>query len=359
MKKTVIAALAVFGTLTLSAAPQVRWLATEHNYGAFDEDEGNVTCTFTYINDGDEPLTVTAARATCGCTTPEFTRHPVEPGDSGTVSVTYNPTGRPGRFDKKVYVDFNTTPERSTLRIKGVVIGSANTLRSRFPLDAAPLRLKGDHVVFGTVKTARAKTQFVDIYNASGDTVTPVWHNLPPYLSVTPSSPVIAPGEQETYTLYLVSDRAKTVGTLTDSIGLGVAGDPAGKITPITFTAVIEEDFSYLTPSMRRNAPVAQFDTDRIDFDRYTPDTPLTGSLRVTNKGKSPLMIRRAYSLDPGITVTVDNDKIKKGKTGVIRVTVGDDALRNDGIINARVQVITNDPEHPVTNIRITGIPAK
>lgn len=359
MKTTLLATLAALSALTASAAPQVRWLATEHNYGAFDESEGNVTCTFRYVNDGDEPLSITAARATCGCTTPEFTRRPVEPGDTGTVSVTYNPTGRPGRFDKKVYVDFNTKPERSTLRIKGVVIGSANTLRSRFPLDAAPLRLKGDHVVFGTVKTGRAKTQFIDIYNASGDTVTPVWHNLPPYLSITPSNPDIAPGEQETYSLYMVADRTKTYGTLTDSIGLGVAGDQNGKITPISFTAVIEEDFSYLTPSMRRNAPVAHFDTERIDFDRYTPDTPLTGNVRLTNQGKSPLLIRRAYSLDPGIIVTVDRNKIKKGGKADITITVGDNALRNDGIINARIQIITNDPEHPVTTIRITGMPAK
>lgn len=339
--------------LCAAAGPRVQWLGTVHNYGAFDEDDGNITAVFRYVNVGDQPLAITSARATCGCTTPEFTRRAVEPGDTGTVSVTYNPTGRPGRFEKKVYVDMNTEPERSTLIIKGVVIGAANTLKSRFPVDAGAIRLKGDFMAFGDVMRGRAKTQFLDIYNATADTVTPVWYDMPPYLSVTPSSPTIAPGEQETYSLYLVGDKTGTYGMLTDTIRVGIQGSDV--TTPVTIMAVVTENFTALTPGMRRNAPVATYDVRNIDFDRYTPGTTLTRTFTIRNTGHDPLVIRRAYSYDNGITVTVDKTRIKRNKTATVTVTV----TPADNIINGRIQIITNDPANPTMTLRVTGLPAR
>lgn len=355
-KLTTLTAAIILAASAVMAAPQVRWTSMTHDFGAFDEDDGTVTCTFTYVNDGDEPLSIISARATCGCTTPRFTAEAVAPGQTGTVSVSYNPTGRPGRFDKKVYIDMNTEPKRSTLNIRGVVIGSSNTLRSRFPVDAGAIKLKGDRMMFGEVKTGRAKTQFLDIYNATSDTVAPVWHDLPPYLSVTPSSPVIAPGEQETYSLYLLADKTGTYGMITDTIGVSTDADPR-QVTPVEIVAIINEDFSMMTPRMRASAPVAHVSTDHVDFDRYAPGTTQTATVTLTNRGKDRLTVRRAYSLDPSVSVAVSRDSIKKGKSADITVTV-DPYRCADGVINARVQIITNDPDNPVINVRVTGLPA-
>lgn len=97
--------LAFLGFLGLSA--EIKWMEVDHNFGAFNEDDGNVTCTFKMINLGPEPIAITAARATCGCTTPKYSRSTIMPGDTADISVSYNPTGRPGNFEKKVYVDLS------------------------------------------------------------------------------------------------------------------------------------------------------------------------------------------------------------------------------------------------------------
>ena len=72
-------------------------------------------------------------RASCGCTSPSYTKQPVAPGETGTVTVTFNPAGRPGRFTKTLMVDLagDDGTERKTLTINGVVIGSESTLMTR------------------------------------------------------------------------------------------------------------------------------------------------------------------------------------------------------------------------------------
>lgn len=99
------------------AAPEATWLTKSHDFGAFDEDMGKVSCDFKVVNTGDEPLMILAARATCGCTVPAYTRDPIAPGDTATITVTYDPAGRPGKFTKKIHVDTNTEPSRMTLAL--------------------------------------------------------------------------------------------------------------------------------------------------------------------------------------------------------------------------------------------------
>ena len=78
-------------TIAANAAPAARWLETTHDFGAFDEDMGNVDALFRVVNDGDAPLVILAARASCGCTVPAFTSDGIAPGDTATIKVTYNP----------------------------------------------------------------------------------------------------------------------------------------------------------------------------------------------------------------------------------------------------------------------------
>jgi hypothetical protein len=67
-------------------------------------------------------LVINRVQASCGCTTPTWTKEPIEPGKSGSIVVTYNPLGRPGIFVKTITVYSNATDEQTVLIIKGDVI---------------------------------------------------------------------------------------------------------------------------------------------------------------------------------------------------------------------------------------------
>ena len=48
----------------------------------------------------------------------------------------------------------------------------------------------------------------------------------------------------------------------------------------------------------------------------------MSGTFTIANHGKSDLMLRRIYTIDPGVTVYAPSDKVKKGKTTEVTITV-------------------------------------
>jgi len=94
---------------------------TLHDFGTIKEMGGNVSANFIVTNNTKAPIVLTYVSASCGCTVPTWTKDPIEPGNTGTVTATYNPTGRPGPFDKTITILTSGNPERIIVRIKGTV----------------------------------------------------------------------------------------------------------------------------------------------------------------------------------------------------------------------------------------------
>ena len=102
--------------LAATAQPQVTWLERQHDFGVFREKDGKVTCDMALVNTGNAPLIVVKAIAGCGCTGISYPESPIAPGDTASVSISYNPSGRPGQFSKEVLIFTNngvSIPTRS------------------------------------------------------------------------------------------------------------------------------------------------------------------------------------------------------------------------------------------------------
>ncbi|MDR2917751.1 MAG: DUF1573 domain-containing protein [Tannerella sp.] len=93
-----------------------------HDFGDIKEADGPVSHTFTVINNGELPLVISRVVASCGCTTPNWTKEPIAPGKTGDIKVTYDPTGRPNQFAKTVNVYSNGKTGSYVLTIRGNVI---------------------------------------------------------------------------------------------------------------------------------------------------------------------------------------------------------------------------------------------
>ena len=106
-----------------SAGPLIKFLDTTHDFGNIKEASGAVSHDFRFTNTGDAPLVILSVTTSCGCTKPTFPKQPVEPGDTAVVTITYNPVGRPGEFDKNISVKSNSQKApKSRLKISGVVL---------------------------------------------------------------------------------------------------------------------------------------------------------------------------------------------------------------------------------------------
>ena len=99
---------------------QIKFDKVSHDFGTFSESNPVQECIFTFTNVGQAPLVINQAVASCGCTVPEYTKTPIQPGEKGEIKVTYNGTGKfPGHFKKSITVRTNGAVEMTRLYIEG------------------------------------------------------------------------------------------------------------------------------------------------------------------------------------------------------------------------------------------------
>lgn len=103
-----------------SNAPVIKLEADTHDFGKIKEGD-KVTYAFKFVNSGKSPLIIKDAVATCGCTTPEWPKAPVQPGASGEIKVTFNSANKMGLQDKQITVTANTNPAQTMMHLIGEV----------------------------------------------------------------------------------------------------------------------------------------------------------------------------------------------------------------------------------------------
>lgn len=109
------------GENDMDALPVMEFKETLHDFGTVIEGE-TVTYSFKFKNSGGDNLLISNVSASCGCTATKYTKEPVEPGDEGVVTVTFNTRRRNGFQNKTITVSSNTQPNKTVLRIKAKII---------------------------------------------------------------------------------------------------------------------------------------------------------------------------------------------------------------------------------------------
>ena len=92
----------------------------EHDFGTIEQDSRNPK-TFTFTNTGENPLIISDAKGSCGCTVPQYPREPIAPGETGEIEVVYSPGKQKNQQTKTVTITANTEPATTVLRISANV----------------------------------------------------------------------------------------------------------------------------------------------------------------------------------------------------------------------------------------------
>ncbi|AGA78024.1 DUF1573 domain-containing protein [Echinicola vietnamensis] len=92
----------------------------QFDFGTIDQGKV-VEHTFTFTNDGQSPLIISNVQASCGCTTPDWSKQPVKPGEEGHVKVRFNSAHKSGAQSPTVTITANTSPSITKLKLKGTV----------------------------------------------------------------------------------------------------------------------------------------------------------------------------------------------------------------------------------------------
>lgn len=99
--------------------PKMEFTELAHDFGTIGNNEA-VETEFEFTNTGDADLVIIDARASCGCTVPEYQKTPIKPGEKSKLKVRFQ-TGAVGQQQKTVTLTTNTERGEELLTIKANV----------------------------------------------------------------------------------------------------------------------------------------------------------------------------------------------------------------------------------------------
>lgn len=350
---TVVACVATLGAVAQSS---LRFTRSVWDFGTIREDDGKVSCTFEYVNRGKAPVVIDQVNVSCGCTTPEFSRKPIKAGERGQLKVTFDPANRAGEFAKEITVFTGGRRYRTTLRITGNVIARTKTVEELYPAAVGDcgLRIDARSLPFNYVTQGERKNLFLNYINTSSKPINVrlvqtsasgfVRHNFPT---------TIAAGASGRVTFgYSVPRASGYFGELNDVFELVVEGCESD--VRISTSGYAIERFEIPNNEL---APKAEFDRQLLKFEEVQKsDKPTTISTRLTNNGREPLIIRSVRPSHEAITTSIEaGATIAPSKSVEVRITI-DPSKLDYGRAIERIVLITNDPERPMRQLRVTGV---
>ena len=100
---------------------KVTFEETKYDFGNIDS-KNVVSKEFKISNVGNAPLIINRVKPSCGCTVPKYPKKPVPPGESGIITVQFNPKSRKGKQHKTVTVFANTKQGRHKLSFTANIV---------------------------------------------------------------------------------------------------------------------------------------------------------------------------------------------------------------------------------------------
>lgn len=76
----------------------------------------------TFTNTGNEPLIISSAKGSCGCTVPKWPKAPIAPGETGEIEIEFSSKGKKGKQTKTVTIQANTDPNPTRLTVKSNIL---------------------------------------------------------------------------------------------------------------------------------------------------------------------------------------------------------------------------------------------
>ena len=347
--------MALTAVAMMAQQPVITFEKTEHDFGKIHEENGRVSVVFEFKNEGMAPLVLSNVRASCGCTTPTWTKEPVEPGQKGSITVTYNPNGRPGRFQKTVTITSNATEATKKVYIKGEVIPKQAKPVNKYTMTVGALSMKSKTLDLGAVKKGETKEAELEYANLGKDEHKVALEIAPAsaaaFMDAQVTLPAVKANETGKFKFTLFTQDTKLYGPVEAEAYVVIDGKfEKTEEYKLVIKADIYEDFSALSVEDKQQAPILET-ANEINLGTITAGKPGKASLSYKNTGANPLEIRRLYCEDEHITLK-GGKTLKSGKKGNITVEVSTKGLK-PGAYARHMLLISNDYEHAKKKITV------
>lgn len=315
-------------------------------------DDRPQTKIFEIKNTGNKPFIITRATSMSAQVETQWSREPIAPGKSGKIQATFTSSRFQERFDYKIMVYTNLTDKGTELRITGNVTDNPEKPTLLYKYTLAGIKFRASNISFGDIYTWQKATDTIYYLNTRKEPVRIEPLNKPAYLHFNFQPATVAPGQRGAMIVTFDAPEKNDYGYNYDNILLSVNKTKDFR-NRITITANITEDFSRLTPGELANAPIVEFTSKELSFGEIKQGEKTDCDFILKNTGKRTLFIRKTKASCGCTAVTIGNKAVQPGQSTIIRTTF--DSKGKSGRQYKTITVITNDPRHPETTLRIRG----
>ncbi len=346
--------------LSLSAMAQqgsaLQFESLTVDFGHINEVDGPARRSFEAQNVGAEVISVVDIVSTCNCTVAQYEKRDIAPNEHFTFDVVYDPTNRPGRFERTIFLYTSESELPIELMIKGRVAPRERSVEELYPYDmGGGLRLDGTFVTFSYIEHGNEYSSEIAYANTSDSAVTLrfVEELGSGVLSVEYPEVVEPHSTGDIKFRYALPYKSSVYGTLDDRFAVEVNGVRSRFM--VTSYGVAVDNFDSVDDIL---SPRADYSKKIIKFgDVNVESRPLTRSFEITNGGFAPLYVRK---------VECDSEAVK------CKVRIGRKVMPNEslsvcvklkprgkglaeGAFTARLRVVTNDPTMPLQTVKLTA----
>jgi hypothetical protein len=352
-KLSLLFALMLSISLSAQQNKQLEFKEEIHDFGTVNEEGGPVVHDFVFTNNSPRPVKILTVQASCGCTTPGWSKDPVQPGKNGYVQASYNPKGRPGFFNKSLTVTTDLDANPIILQIKGQVSNEAQPSEADFPIVNGSLKFKGSSFNMGKVFM---KDEFLvkdfPVFNSGSKAITISNTVGPKYIKVDVEPKMLNAGQKGVVRISYNGKMKNQYGFQSDNIELHT-DDETNPLKSFSVYATLEDYFADLTPDEAAKAPLLRLNVYSLDFGKVKSRAVATRDVQFTNFGKKDLSIKSVQGNCTCIKSTSLKNTVKPGETSAIRIEF--DPQDRSGTQQKAVTIYSNDPKNPVQRLTFTA----
>ncbi len=340
-------------TAMLGQSQDLKFKDDFHDFGDLRKRSGNVSHKFQFKNKGDKPITIANVKTSCGCTSPDWPKKPIEAGETGTIKVVFSPGTQDGFFQKNITVKTKRNKVHH-LMIEGIV-NDHKKIKQRakreLPVSKGSLEFNKNSLNFNDVQNRSIDSTNLIVYNSAQKAIQVSKLKGSPAYSIKNMPLEIKPRTRKTLTVYYRATGNNAAmanyGTRKGDLIL-VTNDDAKPRKKFSGKCRLYPNIEKPDPSEK--TPRISLSKQEINFGELSSGAFKRTSFKVTNVGKETLKIYDTDAQMCSCTAPIPgNKKLEPGES--TRLKIDFNARNFDGRVKEELKIYSNDPYNPHSTI--------
>jgi hypothetical protein len=329
------------------AVTKLAWKINRIDLGTVLEEQGIQPVTFEYTLSQGSFFVIQEVVPDCGCTRVSYSKDSLKIGESGKISIAFDPSSAAGFFSKLVLVKGNQGQVQDSLFIEGIALPYPADLERNYPVKLGFLGLRMKKVSMGDVFDNEPKVKYLEFFNYGSQTLKAedFYAKAPAYIQIQQVQDLVRPQERGLLKISYEARQRPELGSVSDKIWINWGKEEEGKME----LEVLADLFDYFSPIAKEqldDVPQLMMSDKVIQLGEISSNAVQRKSVTLTNLGKENLEIRKVQGNCACLITEYSKFLLLPGE--MVQLNLVFDPVGRKGIDQRNIYIFTNDPVNPV-----------